>query len=101
MFAERCSFLHFSFSRRENTASNGDNATEQNMSELKEEVKNLRIEVDRLGKHLLGMIKDLKEEIDVDRVRRLENDSRAAPAHSTRPAVVDSKQQIVHLSLLP
>ena len=71
------------------------------MSELKEEVKNLRIEVDRLGKHLLGMIKDLKEEIDVDRVRRLENDSRAAPAHSTRPAVVDSKQQIVHLSLLP
>ena len=53
--------------------------------------------MDRLGKHLLGMIEDLKEEIDVDRVRRLENDSRAAPAHSTRPAVVDSKQQIVRL----
>ena len=41
------------------------------MSELKEEVKTLRIEVDRLGKHLLGMIKDLKEEIDVDRVGRI------------------------------
>ena len=52
--------------------------------------------MDWLGKHLLGLIKDLKEEIDVDRVRRLENDRRVPPAHSTSP-VVDSRQQIVHL----
>ena len=42
----------------------------QQVSELKEEVKTLRIEVDTMGKHLLGLIKDLKEEIVVDRVRR-------------------------------
>ena len=42
------------------------------------------------------MIKDLREEIDVDRVRRLENDSRVPPAHPTRP-VLDSRQQIVYL----
>ena len=42
-------------------------------------------------------IKDLKEEIDVDRVRRIEKDSRVPPAHSTSPPVVDSRQQIVHL----
>ena len=40
------------------------------MSELKEEVKTLRIEVGMMGKHLMGLIKDLKEEIDVDRFRR-------------------------------
>jgi actin-related protein len=38
--------------------------------ELREEVKNLREEV----KHMLGMVKDLKEEIDVDRVRKQGND---------------------------
>ena len=40
------------------------------MYELREEVKNLREEV----KHMLGMVKDLKEEIDVDRVRKRGND---------------------------
>ena len=65
------------------------------MSELMEEVKTLRIEVDKLGKYLLGMIKDLKEEIDVDRVRGI--DSRVPPAQSTSPPVVESRQQIVYL----
>ena len=60
------------------------------MSELKEEVKTFR-----LGKHLLGMIKDLKDEIDVDRVRCI--DSLVPPAHSTSPPVLDSRQQIVYL----
>ena len=85
MFAESCSYLHYSFNRGEQTAINEDKAIEQNMSELKP----LRIEVDRLGKHLLGMIKDLKEEIDVDRVRGV--DSRVPPAHSTSLPVVDSR----------
>jgi hypothetical protein len=64
----------------------------QEVSELREQVKNLRVEVknlsveiDRLGKgtdarlkdaytnqqHLLGMIKDLKEELDVDKAKRV------------------------------
>jgi hypothetical protein len=53
----------------------------------------------RLRKHLLGMIRNFKEEIDEDRVKRSENESRVPSTHSTRPAVVvvDSKQQIVHL----
>ena len=69
VFAERCSFLHysFSFSRREHPASIEYKEIEQNVLELKEEVKTLAMEVDRLGKYLLGMLKDLKEEIDVDR----------------------------------
>ena len=37
---------------------------------MKEEMKNLREEV----KHMLGLVKDLKEEIDVDRVKRQDND---------------------------
>jgi len=40
------------------------------VSELREEMKNLREEV----KHMLGLVKDLKEEIDVDRVKRQDND---------------------------
>jgi hypothetical protein len=62
MFAERCSYLHYSFNRGEQTATSGDKAIEQNVFELKDEVNTLRIEVDRLGKHLLEMIKNLKEE---------------------------------------
>ena len=56
----------------------------QGVSELREEVKNLRIEIDRLRKgtdawlhdvyenqkHLPEMVKNLKEELDVDRVKR-------------------------------
>jgi hypothetical protein len=38
----------------------------------------------------------LNEEIDLDRVRMLGNDSRVAIAHSTRPEV-DFRQQIVYL----
>jgi hypothetical protein len=70
VYAERCSFLHFSFSGGEQTARHGVHAIEQEMYELREEVKNLREEV----KHMLGMVKDLKEEIDVDRVRKQGND---------------------------
>ena len=54
------------------------------------------IRVDRLEKHLLEMITELKEEIDVDRV--IGNNSSVAPTHATRPDV-DSMQQIGHLSL--
>ena len=61
MFAERCSFLHFSFSRHEQTVSTDVQVSEQEVSALREEVKTLRIEVDTMGKHLLGLIKDLKE----------------------------------------
>ena len=70
VYAERCSFLHFSFSGGEQTAGHGVHAIEQEVYELREEVKNLREEV----KHMLGMVKDLKEEIDVDRVRKQGND---------------------------
>ena len=92
----------------------------QMVSELREEVKTLRDEIDRLGKvsdaqfsdhsinqkHLLEMIKDLKEEFDVDRVIRGQSDNRDSSAHVTRPEEdstsgdnrpkVDSKE-IVHL----
>jgi hypothetical protein len=57
MYAERCSFLHFSFSGGEQTAGHGVHAIEE------EEVK-----------HMLGMVKDLKEEIGVGRVRKQGND---------------------------
>jgi hypothetical protein len=70
VYAERCSFLHFSFSGGEQTAGYGVHAIEQEVSELREEMKNLREEV----KHMLGLVKDLKEEIDVDRVKRQDND---------------------------
>ena len=39
----------------------------------------------------------MKEEIDVDIVRRLENDSRVPPPEHYTSPVVDSRQQIVHL----
>jgi hypothetical protein len=70
VYAERCSFLHFSFSGGEQTAGHGVHAIEQEVYELREEVKNLREDVN----HMLGLVKDLKEEIDVDRVRKHGND---------------------------
>ena len=89
VYAERCSFLHFRFSGGEQTASHGVQAIEQEVYELREEVQNLRAEV----KHMLSLIKDLKEEIDVDRVRKQGNV--VTPAHATRPEF--NTQQIVHL----
>ena len=62
--------MHFSFSGGEQTAGYGVQAIEQEVSELREEMKNLREEV----KHMLGLVKDLKEEIDVDRVKKQDND---------------------------
>ena len=82
MFGDKCSFLHYNFSRGEHTASDGLQEFVQAVSGLKDEVRTLRLEVDKLGnenRHLLEMIKDLKEEIDVDRV------TRASSAHVTRP----------------
>ena len=74
MFADKCSFLHYSFNRgHHHAASNGLQEIMQAVAEMKEEVKTLRLEVDRLGNvnaNLLEMIKDLKEEVDVDRVKR-------------------------------
>ena len=84
MFGDECSFLHYSDSRVDPTASDGLQQVVQAVSELKNEVRNLRLEVDKLGnenRHLLEKIKDLKEEIDVDRVIR------SSPAHVTRPEV--------------
>ena len=46
-------------------------AIEQEVYKLKEKVKHLRDEV----KHLLSLIKDLKEEIDVERVMKQGNDN--------------------------
>ena len=46
---------------------------------------------------MLEMIKDLKEEIDVDRVRRQGNDNGVTQAKATRPEF-DKMQQIVHLA---
>jgi hypothetical protein len=90
-FAEQCAYLHHSITIAE-TSSAEVQAHTQEVSELREQVKNLRVEVknlsveiDRLGKgtdarlkdaytnqqHLLGMIKDLKEELDVDKAKRV------------------------------
>ena len=92
VYAERCSFLHFRFSGGEQTASHGVQAIEQEVYELREEVQNLRVEV----KHMLSLIKDLKEEIDVERVRRKQgNDNSVTPAHATKPEV--NMYQIVNL----
>jgi hypothetical protein len=91
VYAERCSFLHFRFSGGEQTASQEVHAIEQEVYELREEVKHLRVEV----KHMLSLIKDLKEEIDVDRVRKQGNDNGVTPAQATRPEL--NMQQIVHL----
>ena len=77
----------------------------QEVSELREEVKNLRMEIERLRKgtdarlseayknqkHLLEMIKDLKEELDVDKVKRASSSSPASSARSE----VKATQQIV------
>ena len=60
----------------------------QAVAEMREEVKTLRLEVDRLGNvnvNLLEMIKDLKEEVDVDRVKRLGKDSRVSQEHVSKP----------------
>ena len=79
MFANKCSFLHYSFGRGDDNPINGLQEFTQAVSELREEVRTLRQEVDRLGsvnqQHLLEMIKDLKGEIDVDRVTRQEKEN--------------------------
>jgi hypothetical protein len=79
MFANKCSFLHYSFGRGDDNPINGLQEFTRAVSELREEVRTLRQEVDRLGsvnqQHLLEMIKDLKAEIDVDRVMRQEKEN--------------------------
>ena len=89
MFADKCSFLHYSFNRgHHHTASNGLQEIKQAVAEMREEVKTLRLEVDRLGNvnaNLLEMIKDLKEEVDVDRVKRQGKDSRVSQEHVAKP----------------
>ena len=90
-FAERCSFLHCDGRDQVETEREFQASVEevakltQEVSELRDGVKNLRAEIDRLGKgtdarlcdaytnqkHLLGMIKDLKEELDVDKAKRV------------------------------
>ena len=49
-FAERCSFLHCGLRERDHTASAALQASTLEVSELREEVKNLRIEINRLRK---------------------------------------------------
>ena len=49
-FAEKCFFLHCGLSEGDRTASAGVQPTVQEVSELREEVKNLWIEIDRLRK---------------------------------------------------
>ena len=73
MFAERCSYLHYSCTRGEHTANDGLHEIMQAVSALREEVNTLRLEVDRLVRgtdakssdlnhnHLLEMIKDLNK----------------------------------------
>jgi hypothetical protein len=99
MFTERCSYLHYIFSTCGHTANDGLHEIVQAVSPLREEVNTLRLEVDRMvtgtdaqssdvnHKHLLEMIKDLKEEFDVDRVRRLGNDNRVSLDHMAKPKV--------------
>ena len=84
MFGDKCSFLHYSFGRVDHTASDGLQEFVLAVSELKNEVRTLRLEVDKLrneNRHLLEKTKDLKEEIDVERVIR------SSSAHVTRPEV--------------
>jgi hypothetical protein len=91
MFAESCSYLHNSFNRGDHTSSDGLHEIVQAVSVLREEVKTLRLEINRLlnvnQKRLLEVIKDLKEEFDVDKIKRLGNDSRVSLEHMTRPKV--------------
>ena len=102
-FAERCSFLHCGLSECDQTASAGVKPTVQEVSKLREEVKNLRIENERLRKgtdarlrdayenqkHLLKMVNDLKEELDVDKATRV------SPAGTARAKVEEAKEGIV------
>ena len=89
MFADKCSFLHYSFDRgHHHTASNGLQEIMQAVAKMREEVKTLRLEADGLGvvnKNLLEKIKVLKEEVDVDRVKRVEKDSMVSWEHATKP----------------
>lgn len=73
------------------------------MADLRDEVRALRHEVEKLGnenRHLLEMIKDVKGEIDVERVLRQENDRRKVSLesntrvshHTTKPKVESLKQ---------
>ena len=49
-FAAKCSFLHYSLSnRRDHNASDEIQVVLQTLAELREEVRTLRLEVDRLG----------------------------------------------------
>ena len=57
------------FSGSEQTAGHGVHAIKQ-VKEPREEVKNLREDV----KHMLGIVKDFKLKVDVDRVRKQGND---------------------------
>ena len=87
MFADKCSFLHSFTSGHHHTASTASNGVQEIMqavAEMREEVKALRLEVDMLGdmnKNLMEKLKDLKEEVDVDRVMRLRKDSMVSQEH--------------------
>ena len=63
------------------TASNG-------IQEIMQAVAEMRLEVDRLGyvnRILVEKIKDLKEEVDMDRVKGVEKDSMVSREHTTKP----------------
>jgi hypothetical protein len=104
-FAERCSFLHYNGC--DQTANEEFQAIVQEVNKLRQEIETLREENERLrseanarfkehndqnenNRRLLEMIKDIKEEVDVDRVIRghndimVEDDYRTAQASGVR-----------------
>ena len=66
-FAGNCSFLHYDASlsnKRDHNASDGTQRVLQTMAELREEVRTLRLDVDRLGnenRHLLEVVERLEK----------------------------------------
>ena len=85
-FADRCSYLHVSFSGRDMMASE--------VNKMKEEEK-----------ILLEKIKDLNEEFDMDSATMVQSDNNVSRAHVTRPEVDSTSnktvKQTVHLSSKP
>ena len=86
MFADKCSFLHYSFARgHHDTASSGLEEIMQTGAEMREVVKTLRLEVDRLDNVTVKLL----EEVNVERGKGLEKDSGSSQEHMwTLPAVV-------------
>ena len=85
-FAEQCSFLHYR--GHDQMTSEAIQVTEQEVAALKEEIKSLMSEIIRLrketdtqfnsqnenNKQLLEMIKDIREDLDVARAVRRQNE---------------------------